>query len=449
MRKSLIATSLATTLGLTALAAPAFAQLEPPGEEQAVRVGGRLQLMGLGEWLGSEQHRSQGRVFAFLKQSRLDVSARRGAYDFYSQLALGGEDVYTNNVNLTLLDMYATGPLLGESRWRVGQFRVPYGRELMTNGGSLAFWDRSLVSPFFVMGRDVGAALEGEVGPLMVTGGVFLGGGRGVPQRYLPEILGVPLLALRVGMGDVDEDVHNLSQHDNLEADTTRQALHWSGLFTRDSRVGHSTVLNVKNAFEKSLVLSGAWNPYIAKKDPVTKEAPQGELWQTGVDYAVKTPIEGGPLEGGVLAGEAEVNYGRFANSFGSLGVLGGRLQAGVYLEPLEAMVRYAVLVPDAGFATTNATAGSPDLGKTTPILPGSAPLHEVTPALTYFIDGDRLKLLVDFPILLNAPIVLEKGVGSYNLVNQPDQATLLSNPANLLSRQLVFQMRAGLQYAF
>lgn len=441
MKKSFLLSTLATAIALGGLAAPAEAQTEP---ETEVAVGGRLQMMGLAEWLESEPHRSQGRIYLFMKQSRLDFTARRGDTRFYSQLALGGEDVFTNNVNLTLLDMYAEGPLLGLANWRIGQFRVPYGRELITDAGKMAFWDRSITSPFFLMGRDVGAALSGTVGPATVVGGVFLGGGRDVPQRYLPEVLGIPLLAMRASVGDLDESPYELSQHDALETSETRQALSWSGLFTRDSLVGHSTVLNVKNSFEKSLLLSSAWNPYIGKRDPGLGHAPQGQLFQTALDYAVKTPFAGG-----TLAGEAEVNYGNFGNSFGSLGVVGARAQAGYYQAPFEAMLRYAVVFPDANFATTNTTAGSPTVGQTTPILPGGTPIQEITPALTYFLQGDQLKLVVDFPILVNAPVVTEQGFGNYNLVNQPDQAALLNNPANAISRQLVFQMRAGLQYAF
>lgn len=443
--QTFLSTTLASTLLLAGLTAPALAQsaVEADSDTQ-VRVGGRLQLMGLADWLQQEQFRSQGRVYAFLKQSRLDVSASVGEYDFYSQLALGGEDVYTNNVNLTLLDMFATGPLLDVATWRLGQFRVPYGRELMTNGGNMAFWDRSITSPFFQMGRDVGAALEGDVGPANVIGGVFLGGGRDVPQRYLPEILGIPLVTARVTVGDLDEDKFNLSQHAGLDADRTRQGVGVSGFFTRDSRVGHSTVLNVKNTFDKNLLLSPGWNPYIGKKDPATGEAPQGQFWQAGVDYAVRTP-----LHHGTLTGEAELNYGNFANSFGSLGAFGGRAQVGFHRNPFEAALRYAIVVPDAKMAATNATAGSPSLGQTTAILPDGSPIQEITPAFTYFLNGDKLKLVVDFPLLINAPVVTENKVGSYNLINQPDQTGLLTNPANTLSRQLVFQMRAGVQYAF
>lgn len=443
MRNRLIALS---TLAAVLAATPALAVTEVynSGDTQ-VGVGGRLQVMGFGELLQNDPHRSAGRLYLFLKQSRLEFSARQGDYSLYSQLAFGGEDVYTNNTNLTLLDMHATGPLFGLATWRAGQFRVPYGRELMTNSGAMGFMDRSLVSPFFQVGRDVGATLQTEIGPVNVIGGLFTGGGRDVPQRYLPQILGIPLLAARVSVGDHDLDPYVLNQHDYLDTDRTRQTLAASALFTRDSRVGHSTVLNVKNKFDQSLLLSGGWNPYIAKKDPVTNEAAQGQLFQTGLDYAIKTPV----AEDTTLSGEAELNYGNFNNTFGSLGVVGGRLQAGLYRNPYQAVVRYAILMPDAQFAATNTTAGSPSAGQTTKITPDGAPIQELTPGFTYFLNGDRLKLTLDFPILINAPIVTEKGTGNYNLVNQPDQTGLLTNPANSLGRQTVFQVRGGLQYWF
>lgn len=437
--------SLAAALLVVGWAHPALALTDVVNNDQLqLSVGGRLQLTGYGELLQSDPYRSAGRLYLFLKQSRLEVGARRGATRFYSQLALGGEDVYTANTNLTLLDMYATGPVLGLASWRLGQFRVPYGRELMTNGGWLAFNDRSIVSPFFLVGRDVGAALQGRVGPASVIGGVFTGGGRDVPLRFLPEVLGIPLLAARVSLGDVDDDPFTLSQHAGLGTDTTRVGLAWSGMVTRDSLVGHSTILSVKNAFEKSLLLNGAWNPYIGKKDPATNEPAQGELFQTELDCAVKTP-----LAGGTLSGEAEVNYGRYANKYGGLGVLGGRVQSGFYKGPYEATLRYAVVVPDSGFAATNTTAGSPAMGQTVAITPDGAPIHEITPAFVYFVDGDRLKFTLDFPVLVNAPVVTEKGVGSYDLINQPDQAGLLTNQATALTRQVDFQVRGGVQVGF
>lgn len=436
--------ALAATLLIAGQAAPGLALTEIyQNGDTAVSLGGRLQLMGFAEQLQSDPHRASGRLYLFQKQSRLEVGVRQGLYDFYSQLALGGEDVFTNNVNLTLLDMFAFGPLVGETNWRLGQFRVPYGRELMSNGGRLAFLDRSLTAPYFQVGRDVGAAIDTKLGAATVVAGLFTGGGRDVPQRYLPEVVGIPLLAARVSVGDVDEDAYNLGQHDYIGTERTRMGAAWSGMFTRDSLVGHSTVLNVKNAFEKSLLLNAGYNPYIGQKDPTTGKVVQGQYWQTGLDYAVKTPFAGG-----TLAGEAELNYAGFGNQFGNLNVLGGRLQGALQKDAYEVALRYAVLAPDANFAVTNTTAG-PNLGKTTRLFPDGMPIQELTPAFTYFLNGERLKLMIDMPILFNAPIVTESGIGNYNLVNQPDATSYLNAPANTLARQLVFQLRGGVQYSF
>jgi hypothetical protein len=425
---------------LLASAAPAAALTEVMRhDDTAVDLGARLQVMGFAEQLQADPYRSAGRLYLFMKQARLEAAAHKGEVDFYSQLALGGEDVYTTNTNLTLLDMYAAGPW-----WRVGQFRVPFGRELMSNGGRLAFLDRSIVSPFFLTGRDVGAALQGRLGPTRAIAGVFTGGGRDTPQRYLPEILGIPLLVARVGLGDVDADAFNLAQHDAAPTDGPRYGVAAGAMFTRDSRVGHSTILNIKNGFEKSLLLSPGWNPYIAKKDPVTGEPAQGQLFQLGLDGAARAP-----WQGGLASGEAELLYGSFGNEYGALGVFGGRAQLAYARGPFEAALRYAVVVPDARMAATNTTAGSPTQGQTTALVPDGAPIHELTPALTWFLDGDRLKLVFDLPVQLGAPVVTEKGIGSYSLIDQPDQTGLATNPANPLARQLVVQLRGGLQYAF
>ena len=52
-------------------------------------------------------------------------------------------------------------------------------------------------------------------------------------------------------------------------------------------------------------------------------------------------------------------------------------------------------------------------------------------------------------PILLNAPIVTEAGIGNYNLVNQADATSYLNTAGSTISRQLVVQLRGGLQYTF
>lgn len=429
--------TLVTTAVLAGMCAPSFAQDE---DAPKVTVGGRFITGGTAEMLQNDPFRSAGRVWVFQRQSRLTVAAQQGDTKFFSQLALGAEDVYTGNVNLTLLDMYAHGPLMGGVNWRVGQFRNPFGRELMSEGGSLAFNSRSITENWFKLGRDVGAMLEANAGPVNVIGGIMVGGGRDVPERYIPQTLGIPQLTFRATMGDVDTDHFTLSQHDNLDTVDVRQAVGVSAVYTRDTKVGHGLVLTNKHTVDKNLLLSANYNPYIGMKS--AGAAVQGELWQAGVDYAVKAP-----LGGGTMSGEVEALASGFHNQFGDLSLLGGRGQVALHMNPVEVALRYAMVVPDKNMAVTGTTA--PNVGKTFPIFADAKPIQEITPALSYFVMGDNLKLTVDMPILLDAPVVLENKIGGYNLVNQPDQTSYLTNAANVLERQFVYQLRGSVQYRF
>lgn len=447
-----------TTAVLAGMCAPSFAQDE---DAPKFNVGGRFNLGGTAEMLQNDPYRSPGRVWVFQKQSRLWVKGEQGGTKFVSQLALGAEDVGTNNVNLTLLDMYAQGPLLGGVNWRVGQFRNPFGRELMSEASTLAFNSRSITENWFKMGRDVGAMLQGNAGPVNVLGGIMVGGGRDVPERYIPEILGIPQLTLRATIGDADTDPYTYSQHDytgvesadpyftgnSFEAtDRVRQSFGVSALFTRDTKVGHGLVLTNKHAVDKNLLINTNYNPYLGMKDE-EKHAIQGELWQGGLDYVVRAPFGGG-----TLSGEAEALASGFHNVKGDLSLFGGRAQATWNMNPIEAGLRYAIVMPDKKMAVTSSATSGPTVGKTYPIFADDAgnvtPIQEITPSLSYFVMGDKLKLTVDLPITLGTPVVLEKGLGGYNLNNQPDQVTYKAS-GNVLERQLVYQLRGSIQYAF
>src|SRR6185369_1035899 len=86
--------------------------------------------------------------------------------------------------------------------FKVGQFKIPYSRERLNDSGTIPFADRSIMNLGFRMGRDVGGAIGSGTGPLVGVVGLFTGGGMDVPQRYLPEVLGVPLLVGRVGFNN-------------------------------------------------------------------------------------------------------------------------------------------------------------------------------------------------------------------------------------------------------
>ncbi|HEY4183680.1 MAG TPA: porin, partial [Polyangia bacterium] len=355
---------------------------------------------------------------------------------FYTEMGLGGEAsvVAQTGVSLSLLDFAFQIPILRSATTylKVGQFKVPYGREQLTYEGNFQFADRSINNLGFVVGRDVGVAVVSHPGLLTLIGGVFTGGGRDVPpDHYLPEKIGVPLFVARAGIGNVDDDPFVLSQNEQEPFDRrVRGAFFVNALYTKDSLIGHSTVLNVKLA-DKSLLIDGNWNPYIGA-------APfnQGTWWQAGADAAARAAL------GAVyLSGETAFDFGRYANSYGSVQMWGARAQGGARYRSFELAVRYAYLVPSSNFAYM-----------TVP-LTGSEPIQELTPSATWFIKGQRLKLLADLPIIIHDPVFTEANVGSYAASDLPDQATVLATAGaptgNTVTRQNVIEARLMLQAQF
>ncbi len=304
-----------------------------------VDVGGMVQMLGFAQRL-DDPYKDDNRLYLFMNRARLRFSGHYDEISFYTELGLGGEAsiVAQTAVSLSLLDFYFNVPLAGgrTTYLKVGQFKVPYGREQLTYEGNLAFADRSINNLGFVVGRDVGAALVSHPGLLTLIGGVFTGGGRDVPpNHYLPEKLGIPLLVARVGVGNVDGDPFILRQDDQgvVVERRLRGAVFVNALYTKDSLIGHSTVLNVKLAD-----------------------------------------------------------------------------------------------VP----------------------LTGSQAIQELTPGATWFIRGQRLKLLADLPIILHDPVFTETNVGSYAATDLPDQATVLAAAGaptgNTVGRQNVIEARLSLQ---
>ncbi|HET6344219.1 MAG TPA: porin [Myxococcota bacterium] len=397
-------------------------------EHADLDVNGRFQLLGQGEHVPSA-FRDTNRMYLFLNQARLSLSGRYDEITFRLELGMGGEATLkapNPGVSLGLLDMYVDLPLhaLGSTRLRVGQFKVPYSRERLAYSANLPFALRSIQDLGFRMGRDVGATLHTYVGEGVVAFGVFTGGGRDVPQRYLPETLGFPMLVARIGLNHgYDDDV--FAAHYRLaHPDHTTGAVFVNGFYTRDTIIGHSSVLNVRLE-ENSLLTDAGWNPYLAST-PMT----HGQLWQVGGDAVVETP-----MGDGALSVEGEVNYGGFDNTAGSLRLFGGRLQGGYRTDCWGVALRYAMLLPDKRFAVG-----------ATPIT-GSGAMQEVTPALTFFLN-EHAKVILDLPLLFGSPVVTEPKIGSYVLADMPGQTSVLKNGGSV-ARETVVQGRILFQATF
>jgi hypothetical protein len=398
-------------------------------ENASMEVGGRLQLLAFAQRL-EDGARNNERLYLFLKQGRLGLSGNVDEWRYKVLLAFGGEDEIkapSPGISLGLLDMYVDipVPVLAKTYVRVGQFKVPYGRERLLDSGSLFFADRSIQNLAFRVGRDVGATVHTQVGPAVAGLGIFTGGGRDIPERYLPQTLGTPMVVLRAGFdGGLGEDVF-ATPMPQAAPDKLQLAFFVNGLYVKDSLVGHSTVFNTKAA-EKSLLLNGNWNPYVGQ-GPTRL----GALWQLGADAVVRAPA--GP---GVVSAEVEGNFGVYQNDYGDLRVAGGRAQVGYQWNPVQLAVRYAFILPDEKFAVGEAP------------ITGRRALQEVTPSLTYQFSGFNAKIIMDLPIQIGAPVIFEENVGSYVLTEQPDQTSLLKKGAPI-SRQDVIAGRMMVQASF
>jgi hypothetical protein len=404
-------------------------------DDASLNVDGRLQLFGHGQ-IVKDPVRNDGRLYLFIKQARLRFHGNVEKVKYDVQLAFAGEDeVKTGqNASLNLLDYSFDVPLFHESLWlKVGQFKAPYSRERLTNGGQQLFADRSFNNLAFRVGRDVGGAVYARGEKLAGTVGVFTAGGRDVPERYLPEKLGFPLAVLRAGYDDgIDQDLFDLDATIG-QTDRVKKAVYANALWLHDTAIGHNVVLGLKTS-EIPLLLNKNWNPYLGQGAPDNID--RGNLVQAGGDAVIKAP-----LCGGTFMASVEGNYGAFSNKYGRIELTGGTGTVGVAKSNVELAARYAYLLLDRDM--------TPGSGKK--IITGRKPLQELTPSITYHIRKGRSKVILDLPILFNVPVVVEKGLGTYVLVpEQPDQTTVVNTkPGSYFARRTVVEGRMIYQLSF
>jgi hypothetical protein len=222
-------------------------------------IGGRMQMLGVVEALEDTLNaapKDDERLTFFQKQARLNLKGKYDSTQYYVELVLGGEEVPKSNSVLSLLDYYIDTPLFGDRyAIKVGQFKIPYSRERLTSPAILNNADRSIQNLAFNFGRDVGFAVYGNHGNATGAIGIFTAGGMDVPQRYLPEDLGFPLIVIRAGLNNkLDKDVFTPYEVERTDNEGTRYAGYINGFYTKDSIIGHSTALGIKYA-DKSLFL--------------------------------------------------------------------------------------------------------------------------------------------------------------------------------------------------
>jgi hypothetical protein len=395
-------------------------------EDASFSLGGRFQLFGVGERV-TDPYEENNRYFLFLKQARLMAAGTIEDYKFYTEWAMGGEEAVKNlNSSVSLLDFRADVPVVESVYLRLGQFKAPFGRESLTEDGSQNFSDRSINNLVGILGRDVGFAGVLQQKGFMGTIGVFTGGGRDNPERYLPEQLGAPLLVARLGYDSEGNDPYSYktSGLKNEEVDAFSTFLNLA--YMEDSKVGHSTVLNVKTT-DRSLLLNPNWNPYIAKT-PYSRS----HVFEASFDMQKRFPV------GKVNAlTELECTHGEFANDFGKLQINGVRLMAAASLNPFEVAMRYSAVYPTHDFQYGGKTLTDDD------------PFQEVDASLTFF-HRPWSRFIFEAVLHINTPVAVEPGIGAYVLAEQPDQVTVVKAPTNgYIERQYVPEAKFLYQLTF
>ncbi len=418
------------------LAAPSAKAVEVVKHERSsLDVGGRLQLVGIGQSI-DDQIRDKNRLYLFVRQARLSVYGHVDDFKYKVQLGFAGEDeakAPSPGVSLGLLDMYADVPLhfLGANTYvRVGQFKVPYSLERLVDTGEIAFSDRSVNNVGFRVGRDYGVAVHSSFGDVKGAVGIFSGGGRDVPERYLPMVLGIPMVVARVGY---DHGMYENAFAESAEpTNAPAYAAYFNGFYLHDSQIGHSTVLNVH---------LGERGP--ARATPRgTRTSRRARSRAATSSRSAATSPGGSRRAPGAVTFEAEANHGQYSNEYGKLGLTGGRVQAGYAYGKFEGAVRYAVLRPDQNMASGGISVA------------GGKLINEVTPGII-FNQSKNLRVVADLPILINAPVITERNLGDYVLMEQPDQASLLKTPAGAteppgsVSRKTVIEARLLFQAQF
>jgi hypothetical protein len=448
-------------------------------EKAQLDIFGRAQLIGTGE-IVPDPIANHDRIYLFLNEARMGLKGRyEDLFKYEMELDFGGESINGSNTNMSLLDLVADIPLrsLGENTiFKVGQFRVPYSREGLTDTGYMDFTDRSIANAASYQGRDYGLALMDTFQNIRGTIGTFTGGGRNIPQRYLPEQIGVPYFVARVGYDDgADVDIYHVVGTDiNLKRDS--KAFYVNAIYMQDTRIGHSTSLGV-HTIDDNLLIDSNYNPYLKWGDATAATGAlcsaitceRGQLFFLGTDGVVRHRID----DSHASELEYEGNWGGYYNRFGVLHIASARAQGQYRTGRFEFGLRYAILSMDdnSGFLA-NGNASGPVNNPTYSTLVGGSgksgayyynehmgePIHEITPSVTWHIKENRLKIVASMPVFLDAPLWIDNVDGAYVFTDPTpsgattlttDEGSVLETVGNSTERRTIPEGRVMLQFMF
>ncbi|MBN1996761.1 hypothetical protein JW935_04355 [candidate division KSB1 bacterium] len=406
-------------LFLTLAAMPSRATEILKNEETVLNLGGRIQSYGVMEMVHDKSY-DDPRILLFVRDTRLQLDGSHNNMNFELEVMLGGEaddlinrpskgEAASRPITALLMDAWGEVRLSDNLSLRAGQFKVPYSRENLTDGADLQYTNRSINHRALNVGRDTGILLHGSMNKMSAALAVLTGGGINQRVRYIPVKMGFPMTVLRVGYNTLDE---NPQQVKDLYPGKEGLALYANALYVKNTHVGHGSVLSMRQ--HSSSFLLSAWNPYLVGHYSET-------LTQFGADFAMQKKINNK-----LFSVSAEFNYGTYDGDAGSTSISAATARIGVLLNDwLQLGARYSMFTPDKeiGFLENKG-------------------VKVIAPAVTCYFNKN-LKLIMDLPVMFDAPLANEEGLGHYNLIYQPGQTYLP------VERKTAITGRMILQFAF
>ncbi|MDZ7724398.1 MAG: porin [candidate division KSB1 bacterium] len=388
-------------------------------KDTELNLGGRIQSYGVMELIPDEIS-DYPRILLFVRDTRLRLDGRYNNMNYELEVMLGGEadnlinrpnrgDAASQPITALLMDAWGEFSLTENLALRAGQFKVPYSRENLTEGADLQFTNRSINHRALNVGRDTGVMLHGSKDNKFAAFALLTGGGINQRVRYIPVKMGFPMTVLRLGYNTLDSNPLEVKE---FYPEKEGVAVYANALYVKDTNVGHGSVLSMRQ-HESSYILSG-WNPYLSGEYGET-------LTQFGADVAVQKKASGSLLSLG-----AEFNYGTYEGDAGSTSMSAATARAGLMVNDwLQLGARFSMFTPDEEIAFLD-----------------NKGVQIFAPAVTCHFN-ENLKLKMDLPIMLNAPLAKEEGLGYYNLIYQTGQTYLP------VERNTAITGRMILQFAF
>jgi len=419
MKKYTFRLSILNILFLTLITISANAVEILDKDDAELNLGGRIQSYGVMETL-NDKASDNPRIILFVRDTRLRLDGSQNNINYELEVMLGGEaddlinrpnkgDAASKPITALLMDAFGEFKLKDNLSLRAGQFKVPYSRENLTEGADLQFTNRSINHRALNVGRDTGIMLHGSMDNKFGALAILTGGGINQRVRYIPVKMGFPLTALRIGYNTLDADPLEVKE---FYPDKEGLAIYANALYVKNTKVGHGSVLSMRQ-HGRSFLMSG-WNPYLSG-------AYGEELTQIGADFAMQKMHNDKLFSVG-----AEFNYGTYDGDAGSLSMSAATARAGLLVNDwLQLGARYSIFIPDKEIEFLD-----------------NQGVQVIAPAITAHFNKN-LKLKMDLPIMLDAPLGKEEGLGHYNLIYQPGQTYLP------VERKTAVTGRMILQFAF